>query len=224
MTEIRPDIRILREHALFTGFSEAELRELMSVLRGRFYAFERGERLNDAFDRSCPHAFFYLLGGSLVLGKYDGQGNQVVLDFAWPGYLLGYYGVLTPASFEELHIVASAPGQILFFDPEPLRLPLGQTLLLARLEKNMMRLLAQHSWQLMKKTEILSSHTLRKKILAFLSAQRERCGSSEFDLPMSRRTLADYLYVNPSALSRELGRLKQEGVLDFRRNHFRLKD
>ncbi len=222
MTEIEADIPFLRTLPLFDGFSAPELRELMGVLHGRFYAFRKGERLNDSLDRRCPQAFFYLLSGSLILGECDGQGNQVVLDFAWPGYLLDYYGLLTPSSFEQLQIVANAPGQFLFFDPEPLRVPLGQTLLLARLEKNMMRLLARHNWQLMKKAEILSSHSLRSKILSFLSAQRERLRSDEFELPMSRKTLADYLYVNPSALSRELGRLRQEGLLDYRRGWFRL--
>ena len=39
---------------------------------------------------------------------------------------------------------------------------------------------------------------------------------------MDRQQLADYLAVDRSAMSAALGKLRDEGVLTFRKNHFRL--
>lgn len=222
MIETELNVQLLKDHALFAGFSTEELQELMCILKGKSFRFQKGDNLNQSMDTLYPDTFFYLLDGYLLIKKSDDHGNQMILDFARHDSLLGYYGILTRTSFEEQDITAAAPGQILSFDPAPLRPLLGQNPLLARLEKNMVPLLAHHSWQLMKKVEILSCHTLRGKVLSFLSAQREYFQSDTFELPMDRKTLADYLYVNSSALSRELGNLKREGLIDYHRSRFSL--
>lgn len=224
MTEIKMDHTLARSYPLFADFPDDELQLLLPVLKCRLFQFQKEECLNTQISRLCPNTFAYILSGGALLKKYDGRGNQAILDFARPGYLLGYYSVLTGMSFDGLHIVATAPGRMLCFRTEPLLTleSLVQQPLLAKLEKNMMNLLAQHSWQLMKKSEILSCHSLREKILSFLSAQREYFHSDTFEIPMDRQTLADYLYVNRSALSRELGKLRDEGLIDYHRSKFLL--
>ena len=64
--------------------------------------------------------------------------------------------------------------------------------------------------------------TTREKLLSYLSAQAARAGGPEFDIPLDRQQLADYLAVDRSAMSAVLGKLRDEGVLEFRKNHFRL--
>ena len=68
----------------------------------------------------------------------------------------------------------------------------------------------------------MAQRTTREKLLSYLSAQAQRSGSYEFDLPFSRQQLADHLAVERSGLSAELGKLRDEGVLEFRRSHIRL--
>lgn len=94
--------------------------------------------------------------------------------------------------------------------------------LLSKLNKNIMRILAERSWRLLKKADIISCHSLREKILAFLDMQRDACHSDSFEIPLDRQGLADYLYVNRSALSRELGKLREEGLIDFHKSKFTL--
>ena len=57
--------------------------------------------------------------------------------------------------------------------------------------------------------------------MSYLSAQALRAGKSEFDIPLDRQQLADYLAVERSAMSAELGKMKREGLLDFHKNQFR---
>lgn len=69
----------------------------------------------------------------------------------------------------------------------------------------------------------LGQRTTRAKLLSFLSSQAQKSGGREFDLALSRQQLADWLSVERSGLSTELGKLRAEGLLEFRKNHFRLK-
>ena len=51
----------------------------------------------------------------------------------------------------------------------------------------------------------------------------QRSGGAVFEIPFNRQQLADYLSVDRSALSTELGKLKAEGLLDFDRSSFKMK-
>ena len=55
------------------------------------------------------------------------------------------------------------------------------------------------------------------------SAEAQQRGSYAFDIPFSRQQLADYLGVERSGLSLELGKMRDEGLLDFHKSHFLLK-
>ena len=69
----------------------------------------------------------------------------------------------------------------------------------------------------------MGQRTTRSKIMSYLSAEAQRLGKYEFDVPFSRQQLADYLGVERSGLSLELGKMRSEGLLDFRKSHFVLK-
>ena len=66
----------------------------------------------------------------------------------------------------------------------------------------------------------MGKRNTREKLLSYLSAEAQKHGTSEFDIPFSRQQLADYLSVERSAMSTELGKLRDEGRLSFRKNHF----
>lgn len=66
--------------------------------------------------------------------------------------------------------------------------------------------------------------TTREKLLGYLNDQQRRAGTNPFTIPLNRVQLADYLCVDRSAMSRELGRLRDEGILRFKRSLFYLKD
>ena len=67
-----------------------------------------------------------------------------------------------------------------------------------------------------------SRRTTREKLLSYLSQQALQRGSRTFEIPYNRQELADYLGVDRSAMSSELGRMKAEGILNYRKNWFEL--
>ena len=69
----------------------------------------------------------------------------------------------------------------------------------------------------------MGQRTTRAKLMSYFSAEAQRLGTYEFDIPFSRQQLADYLAVERSGLSLELGKMRSEGLLDFHKSHFILK-
>ncbi len=68
----------------------------------------------------------------------------------------------------------------------------------------------------------VTQRTLREKLLSYLSDESARAGGPRFDIPLNRQQLADYLSADRSALSSELGKMRDEGVITFEKNHFEL--
>ena len=62
--------------------------------------------------------------------------------------------------------------------------------------------------------------TIRGRVLAYLNSIALRTHTREFDIPFDRQQLADYLNVDRTALSKELGKMREEGILRCRRSHF----
>ena len=75
----------------------------------------------------------------------------------------------------------------------------------------------------MKKADILSRRNLREKVSAFLSEEYQKNGTPSFTIPYDRQQMADYLSVDRCALSKELSKMKKEGILDYRHSWFQLK-
>lgn len=63
---------------------------------------------------------------------------------------------------------------------------------------------------------------IREKVETYLSFEAIKQNSYSFFIPFNREELADYLSVDRSALSKELGKMEREGLIEFRKNHFKL--
>ena len=87
----------------------------------------------------------------------------------------------------------------------------------------MIAAIARQSLALSRRIFHVAPKSIRGKVLAYLSNEAERTGTREFDIPFNRQQLADYLNLDRSALSKELCRMRDEGLLTFRKNHFVLR-
>ena len=67
-----------------------------------------------------------------------------------------------------------------------------------------------------------SPKKIRGRVMAFLNSASLQHGSREFEIPFDRQQMADYLNLERTALSKELGRMKKEGLIDYHKNRFRI--
>ena len=86
--------------------------------------------------------------------------------------------------------------------------------------KNLLHIIAQKNLILRAKINLLSKRTTREKIMAYLLSESKKAGKSEFDIPFDRQRLADYLGVERSAMSAEIGKLRSDGIISANKKHF----
>ena len=196
---------------LFRGVPAEELPALLARASARTCAFQKGELLLRRGD--VTRRLGLVLEGSVHIIREDFWGNRSIVGLAGPGEVFAESYALAEEPLE-VSVLAAAPGAALFLEADGLTD--------ARLTANLLHLLARKNLMLTRKMRHMARRTTRDKLLSYLSAQALAAGSSEFDIPMDRQQLADYLAVDRSAMSAALGKLRDEGVLTFRKNHFRL--
>ena len=122
-----------------------------------------------------------------------------------------------------ISVVAAEAAEVLFLD-------MGRVLHICsnacgfhnRLVKNLLQVVSRKNLLLSRKIQFMSQRTTREKLMAYLLDQAKTNGSPEFTIPLDRQTLADFLGVERSAMSAELGKLRKDGVLECKGAHFKL--
>lgn len=208
--EISP---VLTASPLFRHISETELPALLTGLKARTAAFQRGELLLRRGEDTGRMGL--LLAGTVHIIREDFWGRRSIVGLVGPGEIFGESYALAGVP-PEVSVLAATRGEALSLDAAELTAQGGQ------LAANLTLLLAEKNLQLTRKIRHMARRTTRDKLMSYLSAQALLAGSPSFDIPMDRQQLADYLAVDRSAMSTELGKLRDEGVLEVRKNHFRL--
>ena len=198
---------------LFRDIAPADLASLLDCLDARERAYEKGAwllRRGEWTDR-----LGLVLSGTVHILREDFWGNRSIVGLAGPGEIFAESYALAGEPLE-VSVLAASDARVLFLRVETALTGCGQ------LTRNLTALLAEKNLTLTRKMRHMARRTTREKLLSYLSAQALRSGGPEFDIPMDRQQLADYLAVDRSAMSAALGKLRDEGVLEFRKNHFRL--
>lgn len=218
MDEFEP---ILSCCPLFEGICREELAGMLSCLGGRIVAAAKG---SPVFLEGDPARYVgVLLDGKIQIVRDDYYGKRSVLTMVSPG---GYFGeAFACAGLESLPVSALAVqhSTVLLLDCARVLTGCAQACdFHSRLVHNLLRCLAQKNLMLTRKIRCMAPKTTREKLLEFLADQAKQQGSPSFVIPYDRQALADYLGVERSAMSAEIGKLRREGLLESRGAWFHL--
>ncbi|SCJ78460.1 transcriptional activator FtrB [uncultured Clostridium sp.] len=206
---------------LLNGIAPEDYKKLLACLDAHTKHFPRGGYILHAGDP--PLQVGMILSGSAHIMKEDFWGNRAILADVQPGELFGEAFACASASLLEVSAVATESSDILFFNPQNLLSPCPSACgFHTRLIRNLVGILAQKNVALTQKLEHLSRRSTREKLLSFLSACALRQGAARFTIPFNRQELADYLFVDRSAMSAELSKLRSEGLIAYHKNQFQL--
>ncbi|MEQ2456805.1 Crp/Fnr family transcriptional regulator [Flavonifractor hominis] len=207
--------------ALFRGVTPEEAQAMLSCLASRRQSFAKGQAIYRTGDTVT--ALGVVLSGRVLIESCDLWGNVTVLDSVGPGQIFAETYACTPTEPLMVDVVAAEPSEALFLEVERVLHACPNTCAHhSRLVRNLLTLSAQKNLNLSRKIFHTSPKTIRGRLLSYLSEQAVRSGGRSFTIPFDRQQLADYLNVERSALSGELGRMQREGLLRTRRNHFEL--
>lgn len=207
--------------ALFDGMGPEERKAVLGCVGYHVGTFQKGQTV--AFEEENIRHIGILLSGAVDMVKEDLWGNKTMLVRMHRDEVFGETFACGADSLAVVSFVVSQDAEILFLPFD--RVMNSCTMACAfhhRLIENMVRIIAAKNRDLMRKVEVVSKRTLREKILAYLSIQAQSQNKRYFEIPLGRVELAEYLCADRSALTRELAKMKDEGLIDYDKNCFRI--
>ena len=214
-------IPILKRSWLFAGVTEEEIATMLSCLDAKKHSYTKGEYVFRQGERIDQIAL--LVKGELYVQQDDYWGNRSILHNVAVGELFGE-GHLAPESGISLtDVIAAQDSIVIFFNVRRVLTTCSNACRFhAAVVQNLFFSISQKNRQLVQKLSHMSRRTTREKLISYLSEESKRHGSSSFTIPYNRQQLADFLSVDRSAMSNELSKLRDEGLLTFEKNHFQL--
>mgnify|MGYP004566764477 CR=1 FL=1 len=210
---------VIRSSSLFSGISETELAAMLSCLETREERFPKDTFLLRTGDTA--ESIGLVLSGSVLVVQEDIWGNRNILSRTAPGQTYAAAFACAPNSVSNVSVVTETPTTVLFLNVKRLLTVCPSACAHhSRIIRNLLSDLAGKNLLLNEKLTHIAQRTTRAKLMSYLSAEAQRRGAVEFDIPFSRQQLADFLAVERSGLSLELGKMKKEGLLDFHKEHF----
>lgn len=208
----------MMETPLFDGIDETGQEAMRRCGGMRKGHFEKNETIFHTGDQVCEVGTV-LLGG-VNIETNDLWGNRSILSHVPAGQVFAETYALCREPMM-VDAVASEASEILFLN---LKLLLHSahagTVWQPRIIQNLLQISAQKNLALSGRIFCTTPKTIRGRLLVYLSAQSAKAKSTAFRIPFDRQGLADYLNLDRSALSKELGKMRDEGILEFHKNRF----
>lgn len=219
---MREILSILQSSGLFSGISENELSAMLSCLDAKKEDFPKGAFV--LYTGDTVESIGIVISGNVLIIQEDIWGNRNILSKAVPGQTFATAFACASGSRLNASVIAETPVTAIFMNiKRVLNICPAACEHHSRIIRNILNELAENNLCLNEKLTHMGQRTTRAKLMSYFSAEAQRLGTYEFDIPFSRQQLADYLAVERSGLSLELGKIRSEGLIDFQRNHFILK-
>ena len=214
-------IPVLKRTRLFAGVGDDEIASMLSCLGARLklykkgeYVLRQGEHLSD---------ITVLIKGNLHIQKEDYWGNRSILSEITVGEMFGEAYVAYDSGALPNDIVAIEDSVVIFFDVKRLFTTCSSACRFHTIVvQNLFFAISEKNRKLVQKLGHMSKRTTREKLISYLSEQAQKQNSAGFAIPFNRQQLADFLAVDRSAMSNELCKMRDEGLLEFEKNRFRL--
>ena len=206
---------------LFLGIRPEDMEGMLGCIGYYVREYQKGEIIS--FEAETIHHVGVVLSGSVDMIKEDVWGNRTMLLRSYTEDVFGETFACGEDSMSVVTFVAAEDSKVMFLSfCRVMHTCTHACVFHQTLIENMVRIIARKNLELMRKIEVVSKKTLREKILAYLSIQSQSQGSNRFEIPLGRVEWAEYLCADRSALTRELAKMKEEGLIEFQRNTFEI--
>lgn len=212
-------LKILKKCPLFASIEDENLLRMLTCLGARIEHFDKKYTV---FAEGYPATYIgIVLSGSVQMVRVDYDGNRSILSNVGVSEIFAEAFACAEVLALPVSVIANEPCEIMLINcSHILHTCENRCGFHQRLIFNLMKDLATKNLLFHQRIEATSKRTTREKLMAYLSMQAKRANSSSFEIPFDRQELADYLEVDRSGLSAEIGKLKKEGVLDSQKNRF----
>ncbi|MBQ8310752.1 MAG: Crp/Fnr family transcriptional regulator [Clostridia bacterium] len=214
-------LEIIKKCPLFDDIKEEELMKMLTCLGAHVEHFDKKYTV---FSEGSPAKYIgILLSGNAQVVQHDYYGNRNLLTEIRPSEVFAEAFACADIPTLPVSVIAIEPCDVMFIDSAHiLHTCSNHCTFHQQLIYNLMKDLAAKTILFHRRIEITSKRSTREKLMTYLMQRAKDANANSFEIPFDRQELADYLEVDRSGLSAEIGKLKKEGVLDAQKNRFTL--
>ena len=206
---------------LFEGIQPAEMPAMLGCIGAQLREYGRNEIIFSEGDPARQMGI--VLRGSAQVIKEDYYGRRSIVASVQPGELFGESFACAQVEQLPVSVIAAERSEILLVDCHRITITCSSACSFHnRMILNLLHVVAEKNLIFNRKVEILSRRSTREKLMTYLMNQAKQQESARFTIPFDRQELADYLGVERSALSAEISKLRNEGILEANRSQFTL--
>jgi len=200
------------ETHLFDSISEQDYKKMLACMKAQKKTFYAEEEIY-SFDNPTKSVGI-LLKGQASMVRYEYNGIRTILEKLSPKSIFGEHISFTPSESSCVAVVCETNCEVLFIDSRHLTRPCHNACPChTQLIRNMLQLLSDKTRILSERVEVLSQRSIRDKLMCYFMQLAAGKNSNTFELPFTMMDFADFLSVNRSAMVRELGKMKEEGLI-----------
>jgi len=208
---------------LFKGMNDAEITSVLTCLNPKVYRYSKNELV--AIEGDQLTGLGVVLAGDVVVTRENAVGNRIIIATNGPGGMFGEIAAFAGNFMWPATIIARETCEVMFLPSEKIvgsceNACVSHKLMIA----NVLKIISLKALLLNKKIDYLVIKSMRGKVCAFLLDQFKKQGKQTFVIPLKRNELADFLNVSRPSLSREMGKLRDEGIIEFHRASIKIKD
>jgi CRP-like cAMP-binding protein len=212
------DFKFLAKSPLFQGCSPEEVEEMLSFLAHSVRKYSKNTVIYHV--GAIVTNVGLVLKGSVQIENIDLLGNKNILGIAQQGDVFAESYACIPNQPLMVDVVAREAAEILFINVPELFHSKDEWSHSTRLISNLLLIASRKNLGLSMRIFHSSPKTIRGRLYSYFSEQVSRQNTMHIQIPLDRQQLADYLGVERTALSKELGKMKREGLIDFKKNDF----
>ena len=214
-------LKILKKCPLFCEIGDDDLLRMLNCLGARVISFEKKYTV---FAEGSPAKYIgIVLSGAVQVIQVDYYGNRRILSEMNSSQVFGEAFACAESPSIPVAVVATENCEVMLIDASHILHTCNNNCgFHQQLIFNLMKDLAGKTIEFHQRIEITSKRSTREKLMTYLMMRAKQADSNSFEIPFDRQELADYLEVDRSGLSAEIGKLRKEGLLESEKNHFKL--
>lgn len=216
---IKEYTQVLAQADLFKSLDPKVIDDLLTTYASGIKIYKKHQTIFDAGD-TC-HSLSIILKGKVELSNYLISGDVSNLVTLSTGHIFGEAILFAPESIYPLSSTAVTTSHILQLKKSQV---LSLMAMYPQFNEDYLCLLSKKLIFLNDKFKLLSMTTIRGKIAHVLLKLSKEQESLEVKLPFSKEKMASHISTRRPSLSRELSKMKSEGLIDYQRSTVTLLD
>lgn len=206
---------------IFQGMDDNELSASLNFLRAHEQNFKKGSMILHAGDLTDKMGL--VMEGSVTVESDDAWGNRSILSKVEAGGFFAETYAVLPKEPLLVNVIANEDCHILFLRIGSLKqLQNNMEQWMIKFVSNLLMLSMHKNLMLSSRSFHTAPKTIRGRVMAYLNSVSMQKHAREFNIPFDRQQLADYLNLERTALSKELSKMKADGLIDYYKNYFKI--